>query len=385
MSKHGRARTIALPWRRVCGALPALALIGGGIALISLNSPGANLNGASASKVSPAIVVPSTALTMPPVLALPEGGTPGLVLPDGTLPGSSTLVALDSQGIPARALEAYRRAVSLIDSADPACHIDWPLVAAIGRVESNHARFDGNQLDASGVARPGIIGMALDGSNGTARITDTDGGSLDRDTTYDRAVGPMQFIPGTWRVVGSDADGDGVKNPQDMVDAATATAIYLCSGPGDLTRSDDLSAAIMRYNASDSYVRTVIAIADAYRHGVTELPASDLPAARSASSSSGAASPSAKPASASASRKTAAPAGSTPAPAAQQPVSAPAAPVVTAPSPAPPPLIPTLPIPVIPAPIPTPGSMPLTQQVCTISPLGVRICTVVPLAPTSSP
>ena len=95
MSKHGRARTIALPWRRVCGALPALALIGGGIALISLNSPGANLNGASASKVSPAIVVPDTALTMPPVLALPEGGTPGLVLPDGTLPGSSTLVALD--------------------------------------------------------------------------------------------------------------------------------------------------------------------------------------------------------------------------------------------------------------------------------------------------
>jgi len=117
----------------------------------------------------------------------------------------------------------------LVGAADTACHIDWALLAAIGRVESNHARFGGNQLDSAGVAQPGIIGIRLDGTRGTARIMDTDGGLLDRDPIYDRAVGPTQFIPSTWRVVGVDASGDGVKNPEDMTDAATSTAIYLCS------------------------------------------------------------------------------------------------------------------------------------------------------------
>jgi hypothetical protein len=209
------------------------------------------------------------------------------VLPAGTAPGSSSPVALDRAGIPVRALAGYRRAVALVDPVDPGCHIDWALLAAIGRVESDHGRFAGNQLDSGDVARPGIIGIALDGTNGTALITDTDGGALDRDTVYDRAVGPMQFLPGTWRAVGPDADRDGVKNPQDMVDAATGAAIYLCSGHGDLSRPAGLRSAIMRYNASDSYVRTVTAIAEAYRQGVTALPASALPASGPSGARSG--------------------------------------------------------------------------------------------------
>jgi hypothetical protein len=206
-------------------------------------------------------------------------------------------VTLDTTGIPVRALEGYRKAASLVTSADPGCHIDWALIAAIGRVESNHARFGGNQLDAAGTARPGIIGMVLDGSNGTARITDTDNGVLDRDTVFDRAVGPMQFIPSTWRFAGIDANGDGVKNPENIADASAATAVYLCSGPGDLRRPADLHSAIWRYNASDSYVRMVTSIANAYRHGVRALPASDLtPTTPAASSLSATTSAAAKPA-----------------------------------------------------------------------------------------
>jgi len=291
-------RTMSDHLRKVCAVLPAIALIGGGVGLTALAEPAPTIKGVAVSNDSPAIVVPDIALTMPavpapistpnpadPFAAAPREApapvlseTPALVLPEGTGAGSSTPVTLDTRGIPVRALEGYRGAVALIDAADPACHIDWALLAAIGRVESDHARFGGNQLDSAGVAQPGIIGKPLDGSNGTALITDSDGGQLDRDTVYDRAVGPMQFIPGTWRAVGTDADGDGAKNPQDMADAAAATAIYLCSGPGDLSQPGDLRSAIMRYNASDSYVRTVTAIADAYRHGVTALPASDLPA-----------------------------------------------------------------------------------------------------------
>lgn len=374
---HRRVRTIELPWRRACAALPAVALIGGGIAMAG---PAGDARSVHVSKDSPAIVVPGSALTMPPVPAGPgPQEAPGLVLSEGAAPGSPALVPLDSTGIPARALEAYRRGALLVSAADPACHLDWALLAAVGRVESNHARFGGSQLDSAGVAEPGIIGIRLDGTNGTARITDTDGGRVDRDTSYDRAVGPMQFIPSTWRVVGSDADGDGVKNPQDLTDAATATAVYLCSGSGDLSSPGDLRAAIMRYNPSDSYVRTVTAIADAYRHGVSALPASDLPAANPAPSEAGAANTTtgaARLAKNSRASRSSPPAAHKPAVTASRPA--------TAPPTSPPPPMPPLPLPALPTSgqrstasgLPLP---PLSQEICTLSALGVNVCTIAPL------
>ncbi len=313
MSKHSGVRTIRLPLRKIAAALPAVALISGGIVLSASAAPTSNPRLRPVALSAPAIVIPDTALTMPgsaqaligpgPAHA-PRTPLPGALasrslvplVPAGTAAGSSTLVTLDSTGIPVRALEGYRGAVTLIDSADPSCKLDWALLAAIGRVESNHARFGGNQLDSAGVARPGIIGMALDGSNGTALITDTDRGLLDRDTTYDRAVGPMQFIPSTWAFAGVDANGDGVKDPQNMADSAAATGRYLCSGPGDLTRPDDLRSAILRYNASDSYVSMVTSIANAYRHGVRALPAVDLAPVKASTVASRTASPAIRPA-----------------------------------------------------------------------------------------
>jgi Transglycosylase SLT domain len=374
---HRGVRTISLPWRGAFAVLPAVALIGAGIAMAI---PAGDVRSASASRAAPAIAVPGTALTMPPV---PAGAgrqeAPGLALSAGTTPGSAALVPLDRTGIPARALEAYRRSASLVGAADPACRIDWALTAAIGRVESDHARFAGNQLDSAGVARPGIIGIRLDGTNNTARITDTDGGRLDRDTSYDRAVGPMQFIPGTWRVVGSDANGDGSKNPQDLNDAATATAVYLCSGPGDLRSPDDLRAAIMRYNPSDSYARTVTAIANAYRHGVSALPAADLPAASPSPSEDGAArttARTARPARNSSTPRPSPPAGREPAVAAPAPATAPP---TTSPPPIPAPPLPALPIS---RQGPTGSALPsrpAAPEICTVSTLGGRTCTIAPL------
>jgi hypothetical protein len=314
MPKIGHVHTIRLPLRKICSALPAVVLISGGIMLPASASPGGAANLGAASESSRAIVVPNIAMTMPgsaqteadpfpmppPKGRLAAPAAPALqplvsMLPAGTVPGSSSPVTLDSAGIPVRALEAYRVAATLVGSADPGCHIDWALLGAIGRVESDHARFGGNQLDSSGVARPGIIGIALDGSHGTARILDTDHGRLDRDTVYDRAVGPMQFIPGTWKVAGVDANGDGVKDPQNMADAAAATAVYLCSGGGDLSRPDDLRSAILRYNASDSYAGLVTAIANAYRLGVTALPASALTLAPSTAPAPAASRPASRP------------------------------------------------------------------------------------------
>ena len=112
------------------------------------------------------------------------------------------IATASTSGIPAAALVAYQRAEAVINSADKTCQIPWQLIAAIGRVESDHGRFGGNTLDDDGVAQPGIYGIALNGKNNTQNIIDTDAGQYDNDTRFDRAVGPMQFIPSTWSVVG---------------------------------------------------------------------------------------------------------------------------------------------------------------------------------------
>jgi membrane-bound lytic murein transglycosylase B len=314
MPKVRRVRTITLPLRKICASLPAVALISGGVVLSASAAPTADIHAGAASSSKPAVVVPDVAMTMPASshiladllqpagsLAPPEASAAPAVptakplvsmLPAGVVAGSSSMVTLDSSGIPVRALQGYRKAATLINSADPSCHIDWALLAAIGRVESDHGRFGGSQLNSAGVAQPAIIGMRLDGTNGTARILDTDGGRLDGDTVYDRAVGPMQFLPGTWAGVGVDANGDGVKNPENIDDAAAATAVYLCSGHTDLSVPADLRSSILRYNASDSYVQMVTSIANAYRHGFTALPAFDLaPAAVTSSTSAPATKP----------------------------------------------------------------------------------------------
>ena len=202
-----------------------------------------------------------------PELPAPDEAQPTPLAQPAGLPSS-----MSANGIPAAALDAYRRAATIVDAADAECRIDWALIAAIGKVESNHGRYGGNGIDRDGTVRPGIYGIPLNGSNDTAAIRDTDGGTYDRDLTWDRAVGPMQFIPGTWRVVGVDANGDGRKDPQNIADAATATAVYLCSGPGDLSTDSGARSAVLRYNHSDAYADQVLALAAGYRGGYTVVP-----------------------------------------------------------------------------------------------------------------
>ncbi|MGH3456817.1 lytic transglycosylase domain-containing protein, partial [Aeromicrobium sp.] len=186
--------------------------------------------------------------------------------PGGIDPRAGAAGAVSSNGIPAAALAAYRRAETLLGKADSSCKLPWNLVAAIGRVESNHGRTNGNALSADGLAQPGIFGVPLNG-NGVARISDSDSGEFDNDTVWDRAVGPMQFIPGTWSSVGIDSDNDGKKNPQDIDDAATGAGIYLCAGSGDLSTDGDARSAVHRYNHSSSYVDLVMKISEAYANG----------------------------------------------------------------------------------------------------------------------
>jgi len=165
-------------------------------------------------------------------------------------------------GIPARALRAYANADLTMAKVQPACHLPWTMLAGIGRIESDHGRYGGASLTSDGDETRPIIGVPLNGS-GVANISDTDGGALDGDPVHDRAVGPMQFIPSTWRNWASDGNGDGVANPQNIDDAAVTAGRYLCAGGRDLATAAGWWAAVLSYNDSVEYGQKVFTVADA--------------------------------------------------------------------------------------------------------------------------
>jgi membrane-bound lytic murein transglycosylase B len=161
------------------------------------------------------------------------------------------------------ALDAWVKA-----AAAAPCRIEWWALAGISKIEGRHGRYGGGQLSARGYPTVPIIGPALTGFGGFAHIADSDDGHYDGDPTFDRAVGPMQFIPSTWARWGRDGDGDGEIDPHDFYDAAAAAAAYLCSGRTDLTADDQLRAGLFSYNHSAFYVSVVLAAAREYQQAL---------------------------------------------------------------------------------------------------------------------
>ncbi|MGZ4428289.1 MAG: lytic transglycosylase domain-containing protein [Nocardioidaceae bacterium] len=248
-------------WQKASALVPLALLSGAWTASIAV--PSATAADPQPGNLPDGTQIPTRAIKAPASVTMPGEIAPGV--PSGS--AHSVIASASTNGIPAAALSAYQRAAQVINAADPSCHMGWQLIAAIGRVESDHGRYGGNTLTTKGISTPGIYGIPLDGRNGTARVADTDGGQYDNDPIYDRAVGPMQFIPSTWSVVGVDADGDGQRNPQDINDAALATAVYLCSGNEDLSTPAGQRAAVYRYNHSQDYVNLVLSIMKAYTAG----------------------------------------------------------------------------------------------------------------------
>ncbi|HEY5977920.1 MAG TPA: lytic murein transglycosylase [Solirubrobacterales bacterium] len=74
------------------------------------------------------------------------------------------------------------------------------------------------------------------------------------------AMGWMQFIPSTWDMYGTDANGDGVADPYNPEDAIYSAASYL-SAAG---MPEDTYTAIYAYNHADWYVEEVLANAACY-------------------------------------------------------------------------------------------------------------------------
>lgn len=175
--------------------------------------------------------------------------------------------------IPAVAGAAYRAAERTLAQQQPACAMPWQLLAGIGRIESRHAA--NGKTDASGRLTSPILGPVLDGSlSGNNVITDTDRGALDGNASYDRAVGPMQFLPQTWQRYSADGNGDNIIDPQNIFDASLTAGRYLCEGRLDMRDPLQRARAIRRYNNSAAYVANVLAWETAYRTGTAPTPSS---------------------------------------------------------------------------------------------------------------
>lgn len=94
-------------------------------------------------------------------------------------------------------------------------HVDWTVLAGVGKIETDHGRS----------SRPGV----RSGANASG------------------AAGPMQFEPPTFRSYAVDGDGDGTKDLYDPADAIATAAHYLQSLGAD--QPDRERAALCHYNA----------------------------------------------------------------------------------------------------------------------------------------
>lgn len=171
-------------------------------------------------------------------------------------------------------IDAYFRASIQMAERRPGCGISWDQLAGVGLIESRHGAFGGSEVGPDGQTSKEILGPVLDGEPFSA-IADTDGGVLDGNTEWDRAVGPMQFIPSSWAIYGLDGNADEIADPHNLYDAAFAAAEHLCRGYSDIQNDSVYRRSLLGYNRSTVYGTDVMAARDRYAAAVSLQPTAE--------------------------------------------------------------------------------------------------------------
>jgi hypothetical protein len=163
----------------------------------------------------------AAATAVPLLVILLAAASPGAPAP---APGSA--INLTGSGIPADYLTWYTGAAQTCPG------LPWPVLAGIGKVESDHGRSD----------LPGV----RSGANAAG------------------AEGPMQFLPGTFGEFAVNADPGQPLSPYDPADAIYTAARMLCADGARGGTTAGLNQAIFGYNHASWYVREVLSWAGTY-------------------------------------------------------------------------------------------------------------------------
>jgi len=183
----------------------------------------------------------------------------------------------DGDGMSLLALDAYIAGAESMTDLAAECVISWEILAAIGEIESKHGTLGNRWIAPNGNLSSGLLGPLLDGS-AFALVKDSDNGSYDGSHEFDRALGPMQFLPSTWLRHGVDGNADGFNDPQNIYDAAAGAANYLCE-LGKERKTANIEVRLRGYNDSTSYIIKVMDTADRYRNqGLPGAPVIEIPA-----------------------------------------------------------------------------------------------------------
>lgn len=156
----------------------------------------------------------------------------------------SVMAASAVADIPPEALLAYR-------DAGEHWHVDWAILAGIGKLECDHGR-----ADLAGCNPPDTINEV--GARGYMQFL----GSTWRSGLGQRDLEPRSAPPAPdGQGYATDGDADGDADPWSWPDAASSAARLLAAN----NVGGDPAAAIWSYNHDDEYVGRVLAYAASYR------------------------------------------------------------------------------------------------------------------------
>ena len=267
----------ARPWvRRTLGVLAlasVLAVVLATTGILRQGGPAAPASSTTATTPGPVAAPP----VAPPAAELAPAVPAPAAVPAAVVRRAPVAAAVAYPGAlldaPPAAVVAYQRAATIVDAAAD-CNLDWLVLAAIARIESDHGRgADGRHtVDLDGLVTPALVGARQDGRGGRSRVDDTDAGTIDHDRRWDAPVGPLGLLPATWASVAVDADGDTVRDPQDLDDASLAASVLLCAGGHDLGKPAALREALASYHPTKGFVATVLALVARYDEELTDVP-----------------------------------------------------------------------------------------------------------------